>query len=49
METPLFDALSIPLILVFLGVLVAGAVIEGWVDRIAARRFSETQSKGVSF
>lgn len=38
MEMPLFDALSIPVALMFVGVLAVGALIERWVDGIAARR-----------
>lgn len=42
METPLFDALSIPVTLVFIGVLAVGALVEKWVDSIAARRSAES-------
>lgn len=38
MQTPLFDALSIPVALVFVGVLAVSALVERWVDGIAASR-----------
>ncbi|WP_333897412.1 hypothetical protein [Brevundimonas aurantiaca] len=34
----MFDALSIPVLLVFLGVVVAGIIIQEWLERRAAKR-----------
>jgi hypothetical protein len=44
----MFDALSIPVALTFVGVLVIGALLEKWIDATAARRAGGRRSSRVS-